>query len=114
MSDNSWLNGISVDELLEWPEMADVKQELNDARFGTRAHGSRATYAEGCHGPLCRTVEKHRARLRNQVRAFRAGREYEEGGKKGREYDRDDLLLALVEWHKLQLAVERRARRTAS
>lgn len=58
----------------EWP--AEVQAELEDERFLTRKHYSRATYALGCHGPLCRKAETDRGRKRNQQRAEEDGREY--------------------------------------
>jgi hypothetical protein len=55
---------------------ADVRAELEDEEYATRKHYSRATYALGCHGPLCRKKERDRGRDRNEVRAKNAGREY--------------------------------------
>ena len=57
-----------------WPE--DVRAELEDPSFITRKHYSRATYALGCRGPLCRKAEKDRGRERNEVKAKDRGREY--------------------------------------
>lgn len=54
----------------------DVKAELEDPEYATRKHYSRATYALGCHGPLCRKAERDRGRGRNERRARDAGREY--------------------------------------
>jgi hypothetical protein len=55
---------------------ADVRAELEDEEYATRKHYSRATYALGCHGPLCRKKERDRGRDRNEVRAKNAGRKY--------------------------------------
>lgn len=110
MSDESWLVGIDVYSLLDWPEMKDVNDELSNPRLANRTHGSRATYALGCRGPLCSIAERDRARRRNELRAHRQNREYRAGGTKGRTYDRDDLLLALIVWHKKEIALNRIAR----
>lgn len=52
----------------------DVKFELEDKRYGDRTHGTRATYAEGCHGPLCRKAERDRGRKRHESRQMAAGK----------------------------------------
>lgn len=95
------LDNIKIEQILEWPEMADVKAELEDPRFGGRRH-SRATAALGCNGPLCRKAERDRSRNRNQQRAKEAGRAYRPSD--SRLYDRDDLLQAIYTWHVLELA----------
>ena len=81
--------------------LKDVCNELEDPRYANRQHGSRATAALGCGGPLCRKAERDRSRKRNEARAISAGRIYR-GGE--RSYDRDDLLEAIIEWHKAKLA----------
>ncbi len=85
-------------------QLADVLEELNDPRYANRQHGSRATSALGCNGPLCKKAERDRSRRRNHARAARQGRMYKEGP---RMYDRDDLMDAIIRWHKLKM-VERR------
>lgn len=84
--------------------LKDVVDELNDPRYGNRQHGSRATAALRCRGPLCRKAERDRSRKRNEARALRSGRDFAEGT---REYDRDDLLDAIIRWHKSVLALRR-------
>lgn len=60
-----------------WDELADdVKAELSDEQYSGRSHYSRATYAKGCRGPLCRLAEKERGRRRNAARAEAAERRY--------------------------------------
>lgn len=76
----------------------DVRAELLDPEFEGRQHYSRATYALGCHGPLCRLREKHRGRLRNQVRAEAAGREYVPSHAL-RDTARDAELVKIATWH---------------
>lgn len=76
----------------------DVQEELGDPEFAHRQHYSRATYALGCHGPLCKLAEKHRGRRRNQARAEAEGREYR-AAHDIRKTDRDDELMPVVEWH---------------
>lgn len=52
-----------------WADLpADIFAELKDAVYGTRQHYSRATYALGCRGPLCRKAERDRGRRRNEQR----------------------------------------------
>ena len=96
---------VPIDFILTMNELTDVREELADPRFGGRSHGSRATYAKNCHGPLCSKVERDRGRLRNEARAERAGRNYRVSGQ--REYDRDDLLDAIIVWHKRQNALRK-------
>ena len=76
----------------------DVLAELNDEKFATRQHYSRATYALGCHGPLCRLKEKHRGRSRNALRAQDEGREYEPIAA-ARKDERESVLMPIVRWH---------------
>jgi hypothetical protein len=96
---------LSILQILEWPEMADVKEELADPRYASRSHGGRSTYALKCRGPLCRYAERFRGRKRNQKKAAQAGREYVEGPT--RKYDRDDLLAAIIVWHRRDLALRK-------
>lgn len=55
---------------------AEIGKELIDEKFLTRVHYSRATYAAGCHGPLCKKAERDRGRKRTEYRAEADGREY--------------------------------------
>jgi hypothetical protein len=98
-------NYISVEEILKWPEMDDVRQELEDPTYANRRHGSRATYALGCHGPLCRKKERMRGRNRNETTASRLGKDYEPSPR--RIYDRDAVLDAISNWHAQELALRR-------
>ena len=93
--------GTPMTVILALPEMADVMKELADPRFSGRSHGSRATYALKCEGPLCKIAERLRGRRRNEAKAARLGIEYIPGD--NRIYDRDDLLLAVIAWHKMDL-----------
>lgn len=74
----------------------DVREELEDPRFLTRQHYSRATYAVGCHGTLCRLAETHRGRERNKERALAEGRNYRP---RKRETDREEELAPIIAWH---------------
>lgn len=83
---------------LDKPENADIAEELLDPEYASRQHYSRATYAEGCHGPLCQKAERDRARKRNEERAHAAGRVYRPN-ENTRDSKRDGLLLFVIEWH---------------
>lgn len=85
---------VRIEDILEWPELKDVREELMDPRFGGRQHYSRATAAKGCGGPLCRKAERDRSRERNKRRG---GENYQPSPH--RIYDRDDLLEAIIKWH---------------
>lgn len=74
----------------------DVYCELTDDDYSNRQHYSRATYAKGCHGPMCRLAETHRGRKRNEERAQEEGREYREGY---RANDRSEELAPIITWH---------------
>jgi hypothetical protein len=82
---------------------ADVRAELEDPEYITRSHYSRATYAEGCRGPLCRKAERDRGRRRNEHRATEAGREYE--AKSDQRMEDDPLLDRIIDWHRSQIKV---------
>lgn len=94
---------MSDDKIRYWPGDGtfidlpkDVYEELMDPEYSTRQHYSRATYALGCHGPLCQLSETHRGRKRNEARILADGREYRP------RYKIDDAELALspiVMWH---------------
>ena len=93
------LNPILVLEL-EKPENADIKEELLNPKFASREHYSRATYAAGCRGPLCRKSEKDRGRKRNAKKAARAGREYKSLVNEDLELNvRDYILDIVIYWH---------------
>lgn len=48
-----------------WDELyEEIQKELKDAAFASRTHGSRATYALNCHGPLCTEAERLRGNAR--------------------------------------------------
>lgn len=96
---------LDIPSLLDWPEMKDVKDELEDPRFAGRSHGSRATYAKKCKGPLCSKAERDRGRDRNEKRALDSGREYRASDY--RLYDRDALLEEVIKWHKKARALAR-------
>ena len=91
------INEENIAQILEWPELADVKAELEDPKYGNRSHGSGGTSAKGCHGPLCKKRERDKRRQRTANKAKREGREvaYAE-----RLYDRDALLEAITVWHR--------------
>ena len=105
MSDEFFAPGVDVQAILQWPELADVRAELDDPRFLNRSHGARHTYNDGCRGPLCRLTIKLRKRARTERAAQAEGRTLTET--KPREYDRDDLLLAIIKWHKENVILRR-------
>lgn len=76
----------------------DVLVELIDPKYANRKHYSRATYASGCRGPLCRLSETHRARVRYQVVAEKSGKPYN-FELKGRKLERESELMLIVSWH---------------
>jgi hypothetical protein len=95
---------ISIEEILKWPEMEDIRAELDDPRFLTRSHGSRSTYALKCHGTLCKYAERVRGRKRTEQKAVNEGRRVQ---LRGRMYDRDALIEAIIVWHKKEMALRR-------
>jgi hypothetical protein len=74
----------------------DVREELSDPKYWGRKHYSRATYASGCRGPLCRKSERDRGRYRNADAAYEAGRIYVPDHH--RRVDEEKLIEALV-WY---------------
>lgn len=54
----------------------DIRDELSDPEYSHRQHFSRATYALGCHGPLCRKRERDRGRIRYAKRGGVLGKAY--------------------------------------
>lgn len=88
--------------VLEMPQ--DVYDELNDAKYIKLQHYSRATYAKGCHGPMCRLAETHRGRERNAERAAAAGREYKPN-LDARATEREAELAPIITWHLHQRGV---------
>jgi hypothetical protein len=83
---------------LEKAENKDIYDELTAEVFITRQHYSRATYAKGCRGPLCRMAERDRGRKRSEKKAQDKGREYNPN-EEIRKADRDALLWFIIEWH---------------
>ena len=74
----------------------DVREELLDPKYFGRRHYSRATYAKGCHGPLCKKAERERTRWRTEEKAEEAGRAYIPG--ENRRPEDPEILEALV-WY---------------
>lgn len=82
-----------------WDKLApDVLAELTDPEFADRQHYSRATYRDGCHGPLCLKAERDRGRERTAERAKRDGRIYRPGGPTPATA-RDSELAEVAAWH---------------
>lgn len=96
---------ISIEEIIKLPGMEDVKDELEDPRYANRQHGTRATAALHCTGPLCKKAARDRQRRRNQEEARRKGKPYQPSIH--RLYDRDELLESIIAWHKRDLALRR-------
>lgn len=60
-----------------WSKLSEeIFEELTDERYSRLKHNSNATYARGCHGPLCRKAERDRALQRNEEKAQKEGRVY--------------------------------------
>lgn len=76
----------------------DVREELEDPKYITRKHYSRSTYAQGCHGPLCRKAEKDRGRGRNAVKAKAKGKVYVPNHKI-RDDERDAQLQEIIDYY---------------
>lgn len=83
----------------------DIREELTNPEFISRKHCSRATYALGCHGPLCRKAERDRSRIRNEAKAEAKGRDYEPNHEV-RLPDPENIL-EIIEWHVAELAERR-------
>lgn len=74
----------------------EVLAELEDPEYSTRSHYSRATYALGCNGPLCKRAERDRGRKRNEATAKAKGREYKPNHKIR---DAEDEIDLAVQWY---------------
>lgn len=77
----------------------DVAAELADPRFVNRKHGSRSTNTAGCKGPLCKHVEKLAKRRTNELKAYKAGREYQPSLRRARDDSRTAEFEAVIAWH---------------
>lgn len=96
----------------KWDSLPDeIRDELRDPEFGLRQHYSRATYALGCRGPLCRKAERDRGRNRNEMKAADAGREYSPNHEH-RTQDPDEIE-EIIEWHIEEIAERRLAARAS-
>jgi hypothetical protein len=95
----------------------DVREELTDEKFSSRLHYSRATYAKGCRGPLCRLAERDRGRDRSERQAEQAGRDYEpneeERERRGSDYEKDKKLYKIVVRHHYEMEMKRLQKRAA-
>jgi hypothetical protein len=85
-------------DMVGMPE--DVVIELLDVRFVNRTHASRATYAIGCHGPLCRKAERDRGRPRQRAAKEAEGRTVIPRDELHPSRVRDDLLDKIILWHR--------------
>lgn len=99
-----------VQNILSRPENQDLFDELNDPDYLNRLHYSRATYALGCHGPLCKMKERHRGRRRTETATRDKGRPYFPN-EKVRKVDRDVELMIVYNWHKHDLEGRRLGRK---
>lgn len=90
-----------------WDELPeDIKVELSDEKFADRKHHSRATYADGCRGPLCRKAERDRGRVRPKPPSKSGFR------RKGREWMEDlPNIDAILEWHFEEVAKRKEAKK---
>lgn len=78
-----------------WDEMTeDIRAELLDPEYASRTHGSRSTYADGCHGPLCREAERIRANSRFGSKPL------------PEEETRYALLARVTAWHRAQRGLD--------
>lgn len=88
-----------------WADLPeDIFAELTDSDYSHRQHYSRATYALGCHGPLCRKKERDRARTRNR---YDDGKLLDITRQPNRMLIEDDAMEAIIEWHLRELAERR-------
>lgn len=83
----------------EPPFAPDIQAELDDPRFTTRKHFSRATASRGCDGPLCRWAEVLRQRRRAAQKADTANREYYPNLKLQKYNNRAEEFEAAITWH---------------
>jgi hypothetical protein len=85
---------------IEKIENADILFELIDKVFDGRTHATRATYAKGCRGPLCRKAERDRGRERHAARQAKKGMEVTRLPATEAQA-RDELLDQIIVWHRL-------------
>lgn len=86
---------------LEKPENADILDELKAEDYTDRTHGTRACYALGCRGPLCRMAERDRGRERYRERR-RAGGASPVAAPPTPARERDAFLRAVMKWHRYE------------
>lgn len=80
----------------------DVLAELTDKEYTGRTHGRRATYAQGCHGPLCKKSERDLGHEKYTERRARQGKPPARSGlKDDKARERDELLTQIQAWHDL-------------
>lgn len=63
------------------PEIpVEVLEEINDPGYLNRVHGRPATYNAGCRGPLCRKMNRDRARQVYEKSQIQSGKEVKSYG----------------------------------
>lgn len=77
-----------------------VRAELEDEKFLNRTHGTRATYAEDCHGPLCQKSERDRGRLRHEMRQRTKGKTVVRRTRTDAQVKFDNLLDEIIRQHR--------------
>lgn len=85
---------------IEKNENADVLFELLDKAYDGRTHATRATYAKGCRGPLCRKAERDRGRERHAARQAEKGKDVTRLPATEAQA-RDEFLNQVIAWHRL-------------
>lgn len=98
---------VEIEEIITWPELTEVRDELTDPRFLNYTHGGRSTYSKtGCRGPLCKRAQAV------SIKKYTAERRERESGRKYKPYNRDEtpmaeLLDAIILWHREKRALFR-------
>ena len=85
---------------IEKPENVDILLELADKIYDGRTHATRACYAKGCRGPLCRKSERDRGRERHAARQAEKGKEVTRLPPTEAQ-ERDEFLNQVIVWHRL-------------
>lgn len=106
------LTYVETQIILEWPEFADAKEELNDPRFISLAHDI-STYHRGCRGPICKMANRNHIRNWTAKKMGEQGEEYRPP-KYSKAARFDEIYETMKYWHKAWIINERKRHEEAS
>ena len=78
----------------------EIHKELNEGPLAHRTHYSKATYADGCRGPMCTKAERDETKARQERKFRKTGLPYRPQYDTPENCERDDFLNQVIWRHR--------------